>query len=92
VTQATLPNLIRYILLAGAVIVLAPYAGCHILTTPAPLIDEPTSEVSVPEDRAAPSTREIADQDDSAQPTTAASRGSSHDSSHLDDIEKLLQP
>jgi hypothetical protein len=94
--KANITNLTRYLVVLGAIILLAPYAGCHILTTPPPLVDDvPSSRAPVGERRPdrgiAPS--EASDERD--EPRDQAALPPHQDSGNsptMDDIETLLQP
>ena len=88
-TPSKLPNIGRYILVIGAAILLAPYAGCHIVTSPPQSTrelshgahsadDEPFGEENI--------TRE------KLHANEPLSELEANNSDKLDDIEKLLTP
>jgi hypothetical protein len=96
VGKANLANLTRYLLVFGALVLLAPYAGCHILTSPPSSLEESSSAPSELEDRSIAETAiPAAGMDDAAARSQAAGTNppSRSDSSiEIDEIETLLQP
>ena len=80
--SATYTTFFRYIVLAAVIVLLAPYAGCHILTTPpSDTLDEEHSQPRV----SLPSLKSPDRVDNSNQEQDTRSR-----SDQLEDINELL--
>jgi hypothetical protein len=88
-SPSKLPNIGRYILVLGAAILLAPYAGCHIVTTPPQSIRELSHGAHSADDEP------FADENTTREEPRAnepLSELGANNSDKLDDIEKLLTP
>lgn len=88
-SPSKLPNIGRYILVIGAGILLAPYAGCHILTSP-PLSTRELSHDESSVDDEPNGYDNTAHEEVRQEPLPSGSRSQGRD--NLDDIEKLLTP
>lgn len=94
--RANLATLTRYLLVVGAVVLLAPYAGCHILTTPPASLDDFSGAPSSVENKGrVETTRSFEDIDATEKPHHAGANdpiGQSDTSTKMDELETLLQP
>jgi len=89
VSQLSILSLGRYVVVAIAIVLLAPYAGCHILTTPP---DSPTSvEGTENGGNEAISTRSLRAGSDEPSGSSKTEEPEKAGESNLSDIESLLR-